>query len=435
PAPAPTDARRDTAAPPPADDAVQRRLRELWAVVDATFGSQPLPQNIRDGLFTSLRVIEAARATHPHFGRRPLDLDGITRTLLHLPPDAPVDAARHFDAFTLVSSAHRRGRAATLDAVAAYGLTRQGYPQGSALTGPDGTAYGRNLTGRPGLRLDLGRTADAQGVHPAPWGPTAYAAVLERDEEGRVLVNGTPVSDAEFAELLRHDPERPQDVPVVLIAGEEDGRNETLAREIAERTGSRAWFTNGDLRLEQAPDGRRVPVLAPPASGSVPAGGWFPADPGRVPQDPGATLTASDGTVFPDSDIHTYPLATSDGQGLTGRAFLDAHDMAIREQSMRLLSAVRHYSDFLESLPGVHGAKESDARPLPRSLADSYVAVGHGDSGRTTVPRRSTGANQALPPVQLGRMLARRPSLRALPSEQPVWMLWCELSATRPRQD
>lgn len=102
---------------------------------------------------------------------------------------------------------------------------------------------------------------------------------------------------------------------------------------------------------------------------------------------------------------------------------------------MRLLSAVRHYSDFLESLPGVHGAKESDARSLPRSLADSYVAVGHGDRGRTTVPRRSTGANQALPPVQLGRMLARRPSLRALPSEQPVWMLWCELSATRPRQD
>ncbi|MFD8266027.1 lonely Cys domain-containing protein, partial [Streptomyces althioticus] len=435
PVPVPTDARRDSAAPPPADDAVQRRLRELRAVVDTTFGSQPLPQNIRDGLFTSLRVIEAARATHPHFGRRPLDLDGITRTLLHLPPDAPVDAARHFDAFTLVSSAHRRGRAATLDAVAAYGLTRQGYPQGSALTGPDGTAYGRNLTGRPGLRLDLGRTADAQGVHPAPWGPTAYAAVLERDEEGRVLVNGTPVSDTEFAELLRHDPERPQDAPVVLIAGEEDGRNETLAREIADRTGTRAWFTNGDLRLEQAPDGRRVPVLAPPASGSVPAGGWFPADPGRVPQDPGATLTASDGTVFPDSDIHTYPLATGDGQGLTGRAFLDAHDMAIREQSMRLLSAVRHYSDFLESLPGVHGSKESDARPLPRSLADSYVAVGHGDSGRTTVPRRSTGANQALPPAQLGRMLARRPSLRALPSEQPVWMLWCELSATRPRQD
>ncbi|MER6691427.1 hypothetical protein ABT329_20375, partial [Streptomyces minutiscleroticus] len=179
PAPVPP-ARPVPAAPPPADDAVQRRLRELRELLDTTFGSQPLPQATRDGLFHSLRVIEAARAGHPRFGRNPLDLDGITRMVLHLPPDAPVDAAQHYDAFLVVGSAHRRNRAGSLAAIAAYGLTKGGYPQATSLTGPDGAPHGRNFTGRPGLALHLEQTADFQGVRPAPWGPTAHAVVAER---------------------------------------------------------------------------------------------------------------------------------------------------------------------------------------------------------------------------------------------------------------
>ncbi|CAL9330645.1 hypothetical protein SUDANB6_00065 [Streptomyces sp. enrichment culture] len=435
PSPTPEPATRSAAAPPPTDSAAQRRLQELWALVDAAFGSRPLPQELRTGLFNSLRVVEAARARHPRFGRGPLDLDGITRTLLHLAPDAPVDAALHYDALTLVSSAHRRGRSGSLDAVAAYGLTRQGYAQQSVLSGADGVPHGRNWTGRPDIHLYLDAVADPGGVHPAPWGPAAHAVLAERNTEGMVVADGKPVSDEEFAELVLHDPGRRPDAPVVVLIGEEDGRNEALARVIADRTGARTWFTYGDLRLERVPDGRRVPVLAAPAAGSEPAGTWIPADPGLVPDDPAATVRAADGTVFPDADIHSYPLVTVDGRTLTGRAFLDAHDMAMREEALRVVSAIRHYTNVEEGLPGVYAGRQGGLLPLPRVLADSYVVVGHGDSGRTTVPRRSTGANQALHPKQLGRMLARRRSMRMLSPEKPVWLLLCELSMTRADQD
>ncbi|EFL38974.1 conserved hypothetical protein, partial [Streptomyces griseoflavus Tu4000] len=435
PLPSPEPAARSAAAPPPTDSAARQRLQELWALVDATFGSQPLSQELRNGLFNSLRVIEAARARHPHLGRGPLDLAGITRTLLHLAPDAPVDAALHYDALTLASSAHRRGRAGSLDAIAAYGLTRQGYPQQTALGGDDGAPYGRNWAGRPGIRLHMDVVADPQGVRPSPWGPDAYAVVAERDAGGRVLADGKPVSDEEFAELVLHDPGRRPDVPVVVLIAEEDGRNEALVRAIADRTRARAWFTYGDLRLETAPTGRRVPFLTAPPPGSDPAGTWVPADPDLVPDDPEATVRASNGTLFPDSDIHSYPLVTVDGQALTGRAFLDAHDMALREEALRVVSAIQHYVNVMEGLPGVYAGRQSGLLPLPRGLDGSYIAVGHGDSGRTTLPRRSTRANQAVHPRQLGRVLARRRSMRTLPPEAPVWLLLCELSMTRADQD
>jgi hypothetical protein len=435
PSPAPPPQARPAAAPPPTDGAVQQRLQELRALVDTTFGSQPLTQELRDGLFHSLRVIEAARIRHPRFGRGPLDLAGITRTLLHLPSDAPVDAALHYDALTLASSAHRRGRGGSLDAIAAYGLTRRhGYPQQTLLSGDDSTPYGRNWTGRSGIRLNTDVVADPRGIRPAPWGPDAHTVLAQRNDEGLLLADGTPVSDEEFAELVLHDPARRPGAPVVILLADEDGRNETLARIVADRTGTRAWFGYGDLRLETAPDGRRVPVLAPPASGE-PAGAWIPADPGLVPDDPEATVRAANGTLFPDTDIHSYPLVTVDGQTLTGRVFLDAHDMAMRDEAMRVVSAIRHHTLVMEGLPGVYAGKQSGLLPLPRSLADAYIAVGHGDSGRTTLARRSTHANQAVHPKQLGRVLARRKSLQALAPDQPVWLLICELSMTRPDQD
>ncbi|MFI8088595.1 lonely Cys domain-containing protein, partial [Streptomyces sp. NPDC086080] len=434
PTPAPVPAARSAAAPPSGDSAVQQRIQELWAIVDATFGSQPLPEQLRNGLFHALRVIESARAGHPRFGAG-LDLAGITRMLLHLEPDAPVDAALHYEAFTLAGSAHRRGRGGSLDAIAAYGLTRQGHPEHSELNGDDGAPYGRNWTGRSGVRLRMDMVFDRRGIHSAPWGPTAYTVVAERSAEGAVLVGGRPVSDEEFAELVLHDPGRRPDVPVVVLIEENDGRNETLARVIADRTRTRVWFTYGDLRLEAAPDGRRVPGLVPSDSGSGLEGAWIPADPGLLPDDPAATIRGTNGTVFPDADIESYPLVTVDGQALTGRAFLNAHDMALREEALRVVSAIQHYNNEMEGLPGVYAARQGGLLPLRRGLANSYVYVGHGDSGRTTVPRRSTRANQAVHPQQLGRTLARRRSLRALPPDWPVWLLICEMSMMRADQD
>ncbi|BFO15498.1 hypothetical protein SHKM778_18860 [Streptomyces sp. KM77-8] len=115
--------------------------------------------------------------------------------------------------------------------------------------------------------------------------------------------------------------------------------------------------------------------------------------------------------------------------------FLNAHDMAMRDEAMRVVSAIQHQILVMEGLPGVYAGKESGPLPLPRGLTDSYIAVGHGDTGRTTLARRSTHANQALHPKQLGRVLARRKSLQTLAPDVPVWLLVCELSMTRPDQD
>ncbi|MGC9501465.1 hypothetical protein [Streptomyces sp. WG7] len=136
--------------------------------------------------------------------------------------------------------------------------------------------------------------------------------MAQRNDEGVVLADGRPVSDEEFAELVLHDPERRPDVPVVVLVGEEDGRNEALAQMIADHTRTRVWFTYGALLLEAAPNGRQVVFLAAPSSGSDPTTTWAPADPGQVADDPAATVTAANGTGSPATDIHTHPPVTVD---------------------------------------------------------------------------------------------------------------------------
>ncbi|WP_217145578.1 lonely Cys domain-containing protein, partial [Streptomyces sp. AC627_RSS907] len=231
-------------------------------------------------LFDVLCVIDTVRAGHPRFGTS-LNLDGITRMLLHLKPDKPVDKSHLLNALALAGKALQQRRGDSLDAIAAYALTAQGYPSQAVISRDDGTLCGRDWTGTARNQLHTDMVIDPRGIHPAPWGPIAHAVMAARNAEGMMLAYGRPVSDEEFAELVRYDPVRQTNEPVVLLM-DKDARNETLARIIADHTRARVWFPHGELQLTQVENGHQAPYLTA-GSGSDPAGTWISVDPNPVP--------------------------------------------------------------------------------------------------------------------------------------------------------
>ncbi|WP_432011259.1 lonely Cys domain-containing protein [Streptomyces cucumeris] len=432
------------APPPPGQWPGSVRVR-LEAVLRDAFGPEVGSHETFEPMLQSLAVLESARVGDPRFGPGPMDLEGIARWVLHLDPSVSLTPELYFNALSVVGSAARRGRAGSLARVAACGLAFAGAVAGpTELRSSAGDRFmGRNWTGGTGLDLLVDRLAvvGASELPSAPWGEEPYVVLAERAESGRIVVrdgHGNPVEvdDEEFAELVAHDPERPAGAHVLLLVpGSGQGRGPRL---VADRAGVRVWATDGEFRLVPKPDGsgRHMLFLAKSRSpGSVPQGTWIPSDPGLVADDPSAEVTASDGAVFPDADVQSFTLLTADGRELTGRAFLNETDMAIREDDLRPLSAVEFYSDLYEGLPGVDRNRESPLRPLPRPLRDAYLIVGHGQQGRAVLPRKSTGLNQTVRPKEIGRMLARRTSLRRMRPETPVWALWCELGGLAPGKD
>ncbi|WP_189880364.1 lonely Cys domain-containing protein, partial [Streptomyces bluensis] len=431
-------------APPATAGATAAHTAALTDVLRRAFGPQVESHQLFSQMLNSLAWLDTARAgdRDGRFATGPIDLERITRYVLHLDPSVAVDPALYFDALSVTGSAARRGRAGSVAAVAAYQLERTGaLGPHTALNGSGGQYIGRNLTGRPGLNLLLDRVSvEGQSTQVAPpWGARAVTVVATRGPSGLLTVpdgrGGTvEVDDEQFAELVARDPDRPPGVPLVLLAQD---AGENLARLVADRSGVRAWFTYGDFRLQPLPGGNGwlFPALANSDPGRAPVGAWIPSDPGLVADDPRAQITAADGTAFADDDVWSFALPTVDGQQLTGRAFLDPKDMAIREEDLRPLSAVQYYTDLYEGLPGVDASRESGLRPLPRALANSYISVGHANQGRAVVPRKSTGANQVVPAKEIGRTLSRRKSLQRLPQDWPIWQLWCEIAQPRPGQD
>ncbi|WP_431775189.1 lonely Cys domain-containing protein [Streptomyces cucumeris] len=432
------------APPPPGQWPGSVRVR-LEAVLRDAFGPEVGSHETFEPMLQSLAVLESARVGDPRFGSGPMDLEGIARWVLHLDPSVSLTPELYFNALSVVGSAARRGRAGSLAKVAACGLAFAGAVAGpTELRSSAGDRFmGRNWTGGTGLDLLVDRLAvvGASELPSAPWGAEPYVVLAERAESDRIEVrdgHGNPVEvdEEEFAELVAHDPERPAGAHVLLLVpGSGQGMGPRL---VADRAGVRVWATDGEFRLVPKPDGsgRHMLFLAKSRSpGSVPQGTWIPSDPGLVADDPSAEVTANDGAVFPDTDVQSFTLLTADGRELTGRAFLNETDMAIREDDLRPLSAVEFYSDLYEGLPGVDRNRESPLRPLPRPLRDAYLIVGHGQHGRAVLPRRSTGLNQTVRPKEIGRMLARRKSLRRMRREAPVWALWCELGGLAPGKD
>ncbi|WP_329306082.1 hypothetical protein OG322_04740 [Streptomyces sp. NBC_01260] len=438
---------------PPAGEGTATRPAfdpRLVGVLRRAFGPGIEQTGQFSGLYGALHMLVGAYGATPRFSGVPFDLDTVTRHVLRTDPAEDITPQRRMELFQTISSAARAGWAGGLPGLVAYRVRRMGaLGPASVLTDASGNFLGRNLTGHAGLTLDAGQVLSpgADGnlrSAPAPWPGKPHVVVAEREEDTgrvRVAVNGggtVSLDEEEFAALVAQDPDRSPEAPVAVGVGpRQGGTSESLSRLIADGTATRAWGVTRPFRLQPAPGGARVFAFPPPEPDEqpVPVGSWFPSDPGLVPAGPEGRVTASDGSTYPDSDVRSYPIVTSDGQELTGRSYLDEADIARREEALRMVSEMTHYYNETEAIPGLSTARRGPLMLLPRGLADAYVTLGHGEGGRVVLPMHSTGRNHQVAPTELGRELRRRPSVQRLRPEVPLWLLWCEIAMARPGSD
>ncbi|EGJ73782.1 hypothetical protein STTU_0993 [Streptomyces sp. Tu6071] len=438
-------------APPTGDGSAARAAIDprMAGVLRRAFGEGVEASGQFPGLYTALHTLVGAHQATPRLTGTPFDFDSVVRRLLRVAPGQEVGPQQRMEALQTVSSAARAGWSGDLPSLVAYRVGRMGaFGPASVLTDASGTFLGRNFTGRTGLVLDADSVlapGEDNRLHTArgPWsGTRPHVAVAERDEEGGdVLVavgNGDTVTldEAEFAALVGADPRRDPNAAVVVGVGPRPrDTSEVLTRLVADAAGTRAWGVTRPYRLQPVAEGIRAFAFPPVADGEMtPVGLWVPADPGLVPG-PGSTIQAADATMFADEDLSSYPILTADGQELAGRAHLDEADVARREEALRHVSEMLYYYDDLEPIPGLTSGASGPLLLLPRGLSGSYVSIGHGERGRVVLPRRGTGANHAVPARELGGVLARRPSVRRLAPDVPLWLLWCEIAMVRPGAD
>ncbi|WP_326615437.1 lonely Cys domain-containing protein (plasmid) [Streptomyces scopuliridis] len=430
------------APPPPHGD------RRVVAALRQMFGSDIERRSDYAALYDAFRVLESAHAADYRAAGQSLVLDDVARRVLRLTSNEAILPDHFRTLLQTVHSAARRDWAGSMGALAVYPVVRNtgALSHHTELRGPLDQYTGRNFTGRGGLVIDVSTVfmsmEDATGV-PAPWRPRPHVVVAELDEASGNIVMDDGIGhrallrDDEFAALVGHDPIRPPHAEVLLLVVAPSGAADTLPRLVADHAHTRVWATYGLFTLTSSGTGLRQIRLSESVhepGNREPVGIFFPSDPGLGARD--AVLLGSDGAEFLESDVHSYPLVTVDGQRLTGRVFLNADDTAQLEWGLRELSSVRYYTDRDEGVPGTHlRGRESGLLALPRELTNSYIAVWHGQHGRVVVPRRSTGRNQPVHPSQNARMLRRRPSLRRMPADHPVWIVGCETLWQREGRD
>ncbi|MEU2773564.1 lonely Cys domain-containing protein, partial [Streptomyces sp. NPDC007162] len=427
---------RHAPAPPPA--------------LTAVFGPDIAGHQMFDGMVYALRVLEAARAGHVRFGSGQIDLPGITRLIRHLEPSAAVTAAEAFEALRTATSAHRRGRAGSLAAIAAYQLQLAGVlAVHTTLTGSvSPRQVGRHWTGASGLRFVQGHVGERRSGRwnesPAPWGDAVWVLIPQRADSGLLLLPDEhgreyEVDDEEYAEVVAHDPERPAEAQVLLLVKDADRGHGLLPRLVADRAGTRVWYSSGIPRLgtRRQDDGTvaAMPYLQDPGAEDVPTGIWLPADPGQLAADPQAVVRAADGTVFPDTDVRSYLLTTPDGQRLNGAALLNTLHTAQLEIALRSLPWVRHYTDRIDGIPGIRRASEGELQDLPWSLRDTFILALHGDRGRATVARESDGRDYYVRNEELARFIDRFLTMLNVPASKPVSVVGCEWGHQVPSRD
>ncbi|MCZ9343541.1 lonely Cys domain-containing protein, partial [Streptomyces sp. TRM76130] len=242
---------------------------EIIRVFGAGITDNPLYASLLDAVG---RLDTLRRAGHgPELDPGPLDLDAVARRVLLLDPGTPVTHDHHGDLFRIALDPAME-QASDLAALAAFGLAlRGGLAMPNALTGQDGTPYGRAWTGALGAGHGLDIDPDATTVkvrlpdgreeesapRPAPWGPRTGQprpyVVLASGNSHAILVrtrDGARVSapPAVLAELLAMDPvlsSLPPEVPVLLVVPYAGGRQLELPRALADRLGREVWSTSG----------------------------------------------------------------------------------------------------------------------------------------------------------------------------------------------
>ncbi|MYS26331.1 lonely Cys domain-containing protein, partial [Streptomyces sp. SID7804] len=253
--------------------------------------------------------------------KSPAEREQLGRAALHLPADAPWDAAAEARLRELTEQAAAAGRDVTRTGdLAVFHLDTLGaFADESRIRTPDGTLQGRNWGPTPlpgGLDPARLRTttagpdgATATSTEFAPWtrqgAPAPYFAHTETDPDGTAVLRlpgGTVrVTEDEFFALLESDPELPltdRRRPLVLLTSGDGTARWTAQRDFALRNDRTVWTYDGTLTASEGDATRPGLVTAGPAqapSGPRP-GTWHRTRPTPPPTDAGLT-----GTQGPDA--------------------------------------------------------------------------------------------------------------------------------------
>ncbi|MFE3144375.1 lonely Cys domain-containing protein [Streptomyces scopuliridis] len=428
------------------------RSRRLVEAMRQMLG--PDIQRHRDfnALYDALALLHQLHESDRRNAGHSMDLGVMAERVLHLPFDSEITPDHYRDLLLTAGSAARRGWASSIASIAAYQTHRTTgvLRPDTWMSDPYRRYTARDWSASGGFHLDVeqvwapdrDRTGGLVGS-PALWGHRPHMVMAERDAASDLIIVrdavGTTryVDDEEFAALVALDPDRPPNAHVVvLVQPPQNTAPETMPRLLADLAQVRVWSTDGQLRLSPAagPGNVRLITLVDRRPGQH-VGIWFPSDPGLSPRSPGHQVRTNVGTVLDMSDLESYPLTTQDGQSLTGRAYLTSEDLVRMEAALREASAVTHYANYEEGLPGVTTSRYGPTMRLPRGLEDSYVLVMHGVRGEASVTSRSSGDLYTLPHGELGQILRRRPSLRRMDAGLPIFAIACELARLRPGAD
>ncbi|WP_239142477.1 lonely Cys domain-containing protein [Streptomyces sp. SID8016] len=330
-----------------------------------------------------------------------LELSGMTIAPLHHSPRAWDRATAGPDFFAPAGTAPALPPTAPAQPPATGAFTGPDDPLLAAdtlLTGPAGTAQGRNWTGRKATRVLPGklRTIESRpGAAPkvvatesAPWPDTAYVVTAD-GESGRVRAKDGRILDAEaVADALAADPELaklPKDVPVVLAVPYTGDRYLETLRAVADRLGRTVWGPSGVVRIAPDGTGDAHVLVTMDADPDAPVGVWVSVAPSPAtgPHED-RTWTALDGTVFRDSDVVTRPLADDNHQRFGRIAVHQGDALRRRERNFRALRRMRR---LVHWTPAGNRAHETASEPVSMDAA-VYAYAGHGEPGRMQLPLR-----------------------------------------------
>ncbi|NEE41248.1 lonely Cys domain-containing protein, partial [Streptomyces sp. SID7982] len=393
-----------------------------------------------------------------------LTLDQAPGVVLIRPLDAPAppkpapakDAAR-FDTdavpdhlrplYDLVTEAMATGDADSVASLIALHLDRQGaFAGGTRLLAADGSVAGRNWTGRPGT---LEGTAVSQRVpgspttapSPTPWSAgtgTAEPFVVGTASGSHsgaelVLSDGARyrVSDHDFAELVRRDPDlsaADRERPVVLASSRAGAGGLDLPRMSAFRTGRPVYAHTGRVNL--VPDGTasRLHIsLSDLRNAKLPLGSWVLT----LPEDwdaseplamAGDAVRTLDNRIVSMRDIESVTV-TVDGRP-AGRMLMNLDDQFNRESTGLDLAGFTEWVDVDPVSDQTIGAPH----PVQWKGRKPYVLWMHGSPGVGSAPTNG-GPPVPLSGTETGRYLKRRASFRRLDPEEPLIAVACWAAA------
>ncbi|WP_324618405.1 lonely Cys domain-containing protein [Streptomyces sp. RTd22] len=248
-----------------------------------------------------IATLRELRLADPDLVNDPLDSDVITRSILHLAPDAPVDADVNERLYALITDAAVDGWATSLGALGAYHAFQQG------VIAPNRDRYfTMGGTRVPGLNWDTDKVAElvtdsfdiieklpdgsfGSVETDAEWrgGPRPYVVAAGGSHEKVVMPwpDGTTrdLTIDEFIELVARDLEReglPKDHPIVLAVPFAGDQGLDLPRRLAERTGRTVWAHSGHALAGSEQGLMSIGVFH--ESGRH-HGDWIPSPPGMAP--------------------------------------------------------------------------------------------------------------------------------------------------------